>query len=152
MNSTAQLFESDVLVAGAPRRARRERRSPEDEFALQVQANGLPEPLREFHFAKHIGRRWRSDFCWPAPWMLIVEIEGLVVRRINGQVVVMGRHASITGFREDAIKYASAAVFGYQVLRFEQGQVKDRTAIEYTMRVLHSKGWKPDTGEGSDES
>ena len=142
-----ELFESDVPTVGAPQKKRgAKRRTAEDEFAYQVRANGLPEPIREHHFAKSLGRRWRADFCWPEPWMLIVEIEGLVVRRLAGQLVVMGRHASIKGFKDDAIKYASAAMLGFHVLRFEQSQVKDRTAIEYTMRVLLQKGWEIDAG------
>lgn len=111
-----------------------------EEFALHVRAYRLPDPERELRFAKAIGREWRFDFAWRA-FMVAVEIEGLVVQRLAGELVVRGRHGSITGFKEDCVKYASAAMLGWTVLRFEQSQVKDATAIEYTQRVLAARGW-----------
>lgn len=127
--------------------------SPEDRFDFQLRSYGLPKFERQVRFAKSIGRRWAFDFAC-AQYMLAVEIEGLVVQRVhiatmaNGRVVDVkpelvcrGRHASITGFKEDAIKYASAAQLGWTVLRFEQSQVKDGTAIDMTMRVLYARGW-----------
>lgn len=104
-------------------------------FADQVSARGLPEPEREYVFAKELGRRWRFDFAWPDR-MIALEIEGLIVMRINGELQVKGRHASITGFKDDCEKYAWAAVLGWRVLRFEQSQVKSRLAIEMLGRVL----------------
>jgi very-short-patch-repair endonuclease len=119
----------------------RKKSKPEEIFGQQCRAYRLPEFRTQYQFATSLGRKWSSDFAWPQ-FGLIVEIEGLVMRRLEGQLVVMGRHASITGFKEDAIKYASAVVLGFAVLRFEQSQVKDNTAIEYTMRALAAKGWK----------
>jgi very-short-patch-repair endonuclease len=104
-------------------------------FADQVQERMLPDPEREYLFASQLGRRWRFDFAWPDR-LIALEIEGLVVMRINGQLQVMGRHASITGFKEDCEKYAWAAVLGWRVLRFEQSQVKSKLAIDMLVRVL----------------
>jgi very-short-patch-repair endonuclease len=104
-------------------------------FADQVAARGLPEPERELAFAAELGRRWRFDFAWPAH-KVALEIEGLVVMRVNGELQVKGRHASITGFKEDCEKYAWAAVLGWRVLRFEQSQVKSKFAVEMLVRVL----------------
>ena len=144
---TRQLFEPDILVAGAPRKKRGEkRRSAEDEFAYQCKANGLPEPAREWRFAKSIGRQWRFDFVF-LDHKLAVEIEGLVVAMANiggkRRMVSMGRHAHADGFREDCRKYATAAALGWTVIRFDPQMVKKREAIEHTMRVLRTKGWKP---------
>jgi hypothetical protein len=102
--------------------------------------------VRQLLFAKEAtGRLWRFDFCFPDYW-LAVEIEGLAVQRLhdkNGPVlVVRGRHASITGIREDMLKYNTAALLGWTVLRFEQVAVRPRDAIEMTMRVLAARGWK----------
>lgn len=142
--------ELDLGVVGGPRdaiaqtiRARKKAKGrPEDEFEFQLRAHRLPEFVRQWMFAKaEMNRRWQFDFAF-LPYKLAVEIEGLVVRRIGRELVVQGRHASITGFKEDAIKYASAAVLGWTVLRFEQSQVKDGTAIEFTMRVLAARGWE----------
>lgn len=119
----------------------RKKSKPEELFAHQCRAYRLPAFETQYQFAKPLGRKWSSDFAWPQ-FGLIVEIEGLVMRRLEGQLVVMGRHASITGFKEDAIKYASAVILGFAVLRFEQSQVKDNTAIEYTQRALAARGWR----------
>lgn len=120
-----------------------------ERFATDCRTHGLPTPVTEHLFAKAaIGRRWKFDFCWPA-FMVAVEIEGLVMRqlydaptpRANRVLVVYGRHATITGFREDAEKYGNAAILGWTVLRFEQSQVKDKTAVEMTVRLLAARGW-----------
>lgn len=134
----------EKVVAAAHKR-KRAKGKPEDLFADQLRAQGLPEFARGYMFAKaSIGRRWQFDFAFLAPHMLAIEVEGLVVQRMHGQLIVRGRHASISGFKEDCIKYASAAMLGWTVLRFEQSQVRDKTAIEYTLRVLAAKGWKRD--------
>lgn len=135
------LFEDPLRPAKPEKRTRGTKRSPEDELAFQLEQHQLPKFERKVHFAKAIGRRWEFDFAC-AKHMLAIEVEGLIVMRINGELVVKGRHASITGFREDCIKYASAAMLGWTVVRFEQSQVKDKTALEYVQRVLAARGWK----------
>jgi hypothetical protein len=122
------------------RRARGEKLTPNDLFALQITHDGLPVPVREGLFASHWGRRWKLDFCW-REYGLAIEIEGLVVRKLAGQLVCMGRHASITGFREDCEKYAHAALLGITVVRFEQSQVRDRYAATMAARLLQARGW-----------
>lgn len=104
-------------------------------FETQIEQRGLPEYEREFVFANSIGRRWRFDFAWPQH-RLALEIEGLVVMRIGGELVCKGRHASISGFKDDCEKYAWAVVFGWRVMRFEQSQVKDKTAIDMLVRAI----------------
>jgi hypothetical protein len=56
--------------------------------------------------------------------------------RIGGELVCKGRHASISGFKDDCEKYAWATVLGWRVMRFEQSQVKDKTAIDMVVRAL----------------
>lgn len=129
-------------VAALERKQRKRGASKEDLFDFQCRAMKLPPFTRQAMFAKEIGRRWMFDFCWTRPYMLAVEIEGLVVQRMGGELVVRGRHASISGFKEDCLKYASAAVLGWTVIRFEQSQVKSGEAIDYTMRVLAARGWR----------
>lgn len=134
-------------------------------FAEQCAQYRLPPPITQHMFAKEaMGRRWAFDFCWPE-YKVAAEIEGLVVRKVyvlsttigapivKGNVVAnlkevkpmtvtMGRHATITGMREDAEKYNSAALLGWTVLRFEQNSVKPGTALEVTMKMLAAKGWR----------
>ena len=106
-----------------------------DLFARHCELFRVQRPERELLFAQSIGRRWRFDFAWPSH-KLAVEIEGLVVMRINGELVCKGRHASISGFKEDCEKYAWATVLGWRVMRFEQSQVKDKTAINMVTRAM----------------
>jgi hypothetical protein len=137
----------DALRRGGAERKKREkaeREKPADVFERQVRAMGLPQYMRESLFALKVGRKWAFDFCWGPPYMLAVEIEGLVVRRINGVLQVMGRHATITGFREDCEKYANAAMLGWTVVRFEQTQVDSRYAVNMVARILEVRGWKVD--------
>jgi very-short-patch-repair endonuclease len=114
--------------------------SKEELFAFQCRAMKLPPVLRNYQFAQSMGRRWRFDFAF-ITHNVAVEIEGLTVRRIGGELVCTGRHASIEGFKGDCTKYASAALLGWTVLRFEQSQVKAGLAIDMTQRLLFARGW-----------
>lgn len=151
--------------AEPPGKARRKKANPEDLFASQCRAYRLPPVLTQHKFAKAtLGRLWMFDFAFP-DYHVAVEIEGLVVMRVwaakligggpvtvNGRIVnvtevkpttvTMGRHATISGMREDCVKYNSAAMLGWTVLRFEQNAIKLGEAIEMTMRVLAAKGWR----------
>lgn len=123
--------------------------SKEDLFAFQCRAYQLPTPARQAMFAKaELGRRWMFDFCWHA-FMVAVEIEGLDVhvvpnakRKSGREFVVGGRHASVDGIQEDMVKYNSAALLGWTVLRFSQRMVKSGEAVAFTQRVLAARGWK----------
>jgi very-short-patch-repair endonuclease len=115
--------------------------SPEDLFAAQCRQYRLPAVEPQHRFAKAIGRQWRFDFAFP-DFKLAVEIEGLVVMRLAGELVVRGRHASIKGIKDDMEKYNTAALFGWTVLRFQQQDVKPERAIHMTQRVLAARGWK----------
>lgn len=146
------MTESGTLPGIAPPREQRKRKTGkklEDSFAERARHVGLPEPARELTFAKkYNGRGWRFDFAFfdptgRLPYRVAVEIEGLVVRRIGGQLVTQGRHANVQGFREDCIKYATAALLGWTVLRFEKGMISSGDAIEFTRKVLISQGWTP---------
>ncbi|MHB8815020.1 MAG: hypothetical protein ACYDAE_17350 [Steroidobacteraceae bacterium] len=119
---------------------------PEDIFASQCRAYRLPPFERQWRFAKAVGRQWRFDFAWPT-LKLAVEIDGVVVRKIHGELVVSGRHATIGGIRDDNEKINSAIMLGWSVLRFLQSDVKPRHAIEMTMRVLAERGWNPEVAQ-----
>ena len=148
-----------------PKEKKRRGEDAEAKFARQCREYGLPAFAREFEFAKKaLGRRWRADFAFLEPYKLLVEIEGIVVTKaivgasrvkavvgkrivdavIGGQerLVSMGRHAHADGFREDCRKYASAVELGWTVIRFDPKMVRNREAIERTMRCLIARGWK----------
>lgn len=106
-------------------------------FAFHCRAAGLT-PVREFAFADSIGRRWRADFAWP-DLRLLVEIEGIVVRRVNGRTQAGGRHATIGGIIGDCEKYNAAAILGYHVLRFTQAMVRGGAAISTVEKFVQSR-------------
>ena len=114
-----------------------------DLFAEQCLKLGLPKFEREVLFAKAaVQRLWRFDFGFRA-YLVAVEIEGIVPRRIGREFVAGGRHGSVAGIIEDMDKYNTAALLGWTVLRFPQKYVKPHRAIEMTMQVLKARGWAP---------
>jgi hypothetical protein len=119
-----------------------EREKLEELFARHCEMFHLPECERKYRFAKSVGRQWEFDFAW-IQHRVAVEVEGLVVRKLfdksgGAHTVCMGRHASITGFREDCEKYANAALLGWRVLRFERDQIKSKLAVDLTQRLLNA--------------
>ena len=86
------------------------------EQAWRIYGDGQ-EPIREYRFAKDIGRKWRFDYMW---WTnngtgVAVEIDG-------GQWKAGGgRHNSDS----DRDKLNHAACLGWRVLRFSGAMLKD---------------------------
>ena len=117
------------------------RSAGEETFAFQCKAMRLPPMEREYQFAKDRGRLWRVDFAF-VEYRVAVECEGLVAKYVNGTCYAIGRHTSFDGFRRDALKYATAAILGWSVLRFETSQISDGTAIDFTIELLKAKGWQ----------
>lgn len=126
-----------------------------DRFAADCRARRLPTPHIELWFAKEmLERDWRFDFAFPE-YMVAVEIEGLVYRTLYEMkpgekpkrvLSVYGRHASPEGIKADMEKYNAAVLLGWFVLRFERDMImsrKNTVAIDQTIRVLYSRGWRP---------
>lgn len=107
--------------------------SQEDALALHIHAAGLPPPMRQHRF--HSTRQWRFDFAWPDR-LIACEVEGLVVRRVNGRLQTSGRHATITGLREDCRKYNAAAALGWRVIRVTQDMVRSGEALQAVEAIL----------------
>lgn len=145
---------TEVVPAGewAGRVKRSKSEQLHDKFAFDCKVRGLPEPRREFTFAREdLGRRWKFDFDFALHgYKLAVELEGLVILPMYSaprsgagrRFVVMGRHASADGIKEDMAKYNAAVFLGWYVLRFEQDAIKCTDAIDTTVRVLHRLGWR----------
>jgi len=125
----------------------RKRLTDEELFGQQCRSAGLPLATPQLYFAQAIGRKWRFDWAF-CEYRLAVEIDGVVVRRIGGQLVVMGGHASIEGIRANQEKGNTAIELGWQVLHFLQSDVSRKVAIEKTIRVLARKGWIRGTNTG----
>jgi hypothetical protein len=102
--------------------------------------------VKELPFAKQLGRNWKFDYAfgWPNSWRVAFEIEGLVMRRDKaGNWQMGGRHGNIAGFEEDCVKYNTAALLGWTVLRATGSQIKSGFGIAILQRVLYAKGWRP---------
>jgi len=99
----------------------------EDTLAFHIQAAGLPEPEREYHFCK---RRWRFDFAYPDQ-MIAIECEG---GTWSG-----GRHSRGQGFEDDCIKYNTAAIMGWVVLRFTGKLINNWYAISVIEEALERR-------------
>lgn len=105
----------------------------EQEIELGLESRGLDGFSRQYRF--HVERLWRFDFAY-VEQKVAVEYEGLVMRRVNGQWQTGGRHATITGMREDMAKYNAATILGWRVLRFELQSVRDGSIYDTVAQIL----------------
>jgi len=110
-------------------------------FAQQLLAFPGLKVERQLQFAKSTGRRWRFDFAFPK-FKLAVEIDGVVMKKIQGKWYTMGGHADVTGLRKSNEKGIAAIMYGWSVLHFLQDEIKPRRAISTTLQVLAQRGWR----------
>lgn len=97
-----------------------QRRALENTMYDQMAAGCFPEPVREFPFARSIGRKWKADFAWKDR-MILLEVEGGTYSK--------GRHVRPLGYRNDCEKYSVAAALGWKVIRVTTDMIADGTAI-----------------------
>lgn len=107
----------------------------EQDFAFHCRSQNLPAFHQQYQFARSMGRKFTSDFCWP-DYMLIVEING-------GVWMAGGAHSMPSKIEGDYVKHQYAALLGYFVLPFTPQDVRSGHAIEWTMRTLYKHGWRP---------
>jgi hypothetical protein len=98
----------------------------EDRLAFQLRACRLPQPEREYRFAKP--RRWRWDFCWPDK-LVAVEVQG-------GVWMVKGRHTTGRGATSDAEKFSTAAVLGWRIILATAEHVDSGQAVAWIEQAL----------------
>ena len=122
----ASLAAPDLVHdAGSAPMTERRSSNAEDSLATLIRWEKLPEPSREYVFAKP--RRWRFDFAW-WPQKLAVEVEG-------GSWIA-GRHTRGASFEKDCRKYGEALVAGWRVLRVTPAMIEDGSAIDLIRRAL----------------
>jgi len=97
----------------------------EAEFALQIRALGLPDPVREYRF--HPVRKFRLDFAWPE-LKIGVEVDG---GTFNG-----GRHVRGIGFRNDCIKLNLLSCSGWRLLKGDANMVKSGELVDSLAELL----------------
>jgi len=99
----------------------------EEDFAFQLKAVGLPDPVREYKF--HPDRKWRLDFYWDTGWA--VEING------GGWIQGGGRHNRNAGtMAKEYEKLNSCLENGIRVLQYTGEQVKSGEAIMQMERIF----------------
>ncbi len=93
----------------------------EDLLAFQIKAAGLPEPVRQYYYARP--RRFRADFAWPSPpeLSLLVEVQGGIWGR--------KAHGSISGVLADIDRLNAATLANWRLLRVTPDMVKDGRAL-----------------------
>lgn len=111
----------------------------------QTLASDLPQPEREYKFARDIVghgpstrkrlreaglQDWRFDFGWPGQ-KVAVEIEG--------GIWVRGAHVRGRHFESDARKYNAAQTVGWSVYRFTAGML-DRDPVGCINQVIVALG------------
>lgn len=127
------------------RKGRKRDDSGERNFLFQCRAYRVPIPERQFRIlksvqvprkdGKNIPSRWFFDFAWPQ-FGVIVEIDG--------GIWTGGAHGHPLDLTRNMAKRNDAALNGFVVLAFTPQQVKKADAIQFTIRVLASRGWETD--------
>lgn len=107
----------------------------EDLLAFQIKAAGLPEPVRQYYYARP--RRFRADFSWPSRRVLVACDGGVYNRRAHG---------SVSGILADIERQNVAAVHGYFTLRVTPQMIKSGVAIKLIEEMLEAP-WRIQTSE-----
>jgi hypothetical protein len=124
------------LLGNTPKPAPKpEENEGENLFAFQIKAMGLPAPERQYKFAESLGRKFMADFCF-VDHKLIVEISGGLW--IPGG----GAHSRPKKIEQDMERQQYAAYLGFLMMAFTPDQVFSGYAIEWTQKVLRTKGWQ----------
>ena len=97
----------------------------EEALLLQLRAEKLPLPEREYTFFK--GRKWRFDFAY-TEHRIAIEVEGGTWSK--------GRHNRGQGFQNDCVKYNAATALGWRVFRYTTEMVVKGEAIAQIKDIL----------------
>ena len=96
------------------------------ELGLQFRREWRFHPTRLWRFDYVLGnfvdsQHWEHDF---------------IALEIEGGLFVRGRHSRAKGYEQDCIKYSTAAMLGWRVLRFSTQQVLRGTAKAFLAEHL----------------
>jgi very-short-patch-repair endonuclease len=108
-------------------------------FDDQCRFAGIPAPIPEYPFAKHLTptelraigqekpRQWRLDWAF---------VYHRVAVEVEGGYAVQGRHTSVKGFLNDQEKYNALALLGWRLLRVTPRDIKSGAALTLVRRVF----------------
>ena len=91
-----------------------------------MKQEGLPLPQTQVRFMA--GRRFRADFCWPAPARVILEVQGGTWNQ--------GGHVRGRGYESDCVKSNLAQLEGYLYLQATTDQIHSGEFIGWVRRAL----------------
>ena len=150
-NSEVRLARSARKVRFKKKAQLRSKTDWEQAIYGQICDLGLPKPVREYRF--HSTRRFRFDFAWPVR-KVALEVEGGIYGQVvschkcgtqvmqklaNGSMIKVragGRHNRGKGYEQDCLKYSSAAILNWKVIRVTAGMIKDGSAIELVEQAI----------------
>lgn len=124
--------KSKPLTPGQLAWRKRKAKSDRDaaKFKIMCREAGLPMPVREFKFAAP-ERNWAADFAWP---------EERVLLEVEGAVWSGGRHTRGSGYLADMLKYNSATLRGYKLLRCTPQQLCTSATLSLVRAALTPEG------------
>lgn len=96
-------------------------------FSQLCKQCGLPVPVKEYQFAKELGRKWRFDYCWP---------DQKVALEVEGGVWTGGRHTRGKGFLGDMEKYNTATQLGWRILRTTPKELLTQNTIQLLTQLI----------------
>lgn len=134
------LSTSDAIASAWKRDRRRHKkgekaRELQDSLADDCVRAGLPRPVRQFRFAKHLGREFTADQAFPE-WRVLVECEGGLWRRGGGA------HSHPSNILRDIEKANYVALCGYFLVRVTTDDVRNGKAVPWIARILETRGWR----------
>ena len=99
----------------------------EEKFWAQIVEAGIPRPIRQFEFAKCIGRKYRSDYGWVDEKLLV---------ELDGGLYIGGRHSTGIGRENDMERDAISCALGWKLMRFSPRHVRSGWALAMTKVAL----------------
>ena len=115
----------------------------EDLLYAQLKSSGTPLPVRQYEFAKCIGRKFRADAAW---------LDERLVVEINGGIWRNGRHNTGIGYENDMERNALAVGLGFRVMQFSPRHVRSGWALQMirvalglddlTREMTRAKEWR----------
>lgn len=109
-------------------------------LGMHLKELGYGDYQREFRFFPE--RKWRFDFA-------VLRNDGLksslkLAIEIEGSIWTQGRHTRGAGFQADMLKYNTAVVMGWSVLRFSVADVLNGQARETLKQFKRVRGERAD--------
>jgi hypothetical protein len=126
-------------IIGTPKKGRpKQDESANHEFVIQCLGLKLPPSAVQWRFTNSshpnsASRKWRCDIVFP-DYHVMVEIDG--------GIWINGAHSHPADIIRNMTKQNDAMLLGFTVLRFTPSEVRNGHAVEFTQKVLQSKGWK----------